>query len=174
MKTNRNERTPKEIDDIQDRMGSMEELDFSDRKDERSGRVGDTRPEDELRDEYPPERVREAGKTGGEVNDHNPTLDDLSPETLYDETGSRSPRERGEGLPNDKDLSVVDEHTIGGGSGLDEAELGRVKPLDGKPWDASQSEADTELSDEELGMDEQTLSRDDPLDSARYKKPDSE
>ena len=33
-----------EIDDTEDRMGSMRELDFSEERDEREGRVGDERP----------------------------------------------------------------------------------------------------------------------------------
>lgn len=33
-------RTPVEIDDTEDRMGSVRELDFSDRQDEREGRAG--------------------------------------------------------------------------------------------------------------------------------------
>lgn len=37
-----------EIDDIEDRMGSMRELDFSERRDERQGRIGDERPADEV------------------------------------------------------------------------------------------------------------------------------
>ena len=33
--------TPTEIDDTEDRMGSMEPLDFDQRRDERKGRIGD-------------------------------------------------------------------------------------------------------------------------------------
>jgi hypothetical protein len=62
------------------------------------------------------------------------TLDDLSPDTLFDESGANSPDELGDSLPADKELSVVDESAIGGGIGLDEAELARSAPLDGKPW----------------------------------------
>lgn len=36
--------TPIEIDDTEDRMGSVHELDFDERLDEREGRVGDERP----------------------------------------------------------------------------------------------------------------------------------
>src|SRR5690606_15574989 len=140
---------PPEIDDTQDRMGSMEPLDFSASRDDREGRVGDTRPRDEVREEFPRRRVRQAGMTGGEAltsdgHEDGVTLDDLSPETLFDETGARSPRERGEAYPRDKELSVVKGKDIGAGGGLDEAELGRVEPLDGKPWGE-----DTELEDEQ-------------------------
>lgn len=139
------QRTPQEIDDIEDRMGSMEPLDFSERKDERQGRVGDERDPRELQDEYPPERVRDAGLSGGEAlregrHEDNVTQDDLSPETLIPDDGARSPRDRGEDAPSDWDLSIVDEADIGAGGGLDEAELGRVKPLDGKPWDGEPDE----------------------------------
>lgn len=62
------------------------------------------------------------------------SLDDLSPDTLFDESGARSPHEPGGSGPADEALRSVEENEIGGGSGLDEAELGRSAPLDGKPW----------------------------------------
>ena len=132
--------TPQEIDDIEDRMGSMEQLDFSDRQDDRQGRIGDRRPDEEIQHEYPEERVREAGQSGGETlregrHEDGVSLDDLSPETLIDDTGARSPRERGDDMPADRDLSVVSEGDIGAGEGLDEEEMARRRPLDGVPWD---------------------------------------
>lgn len=138
MSTQRNAHTPQEIDDIQDRMGSMEQLDFSDRK-ERQGRIGDERPEAEVDHEYTDQRVREAGLSGGETlgegeYEDGVSMDDLSPETLIDESGARSEREPGERGPLDQDLSIVNADEIGAGSGLDEAELARRDPLDGKPW----------------------------------------
>ncbi|WP_296257797.1 MULTISPECIES: serine kinase/phosphatase [unclassified Pseudomonas] len=123
---------PEPIDDNEDRMGSMEELNFNDNN-EPSGRIGDTIPADELETRIPDERVREAGMTGASTEDHNPTDDDLSPETLIHEDGARSPREQGEDGPADFDLSVVDEDDIGGGGGLDEEEMAILDPLDGKP-----------------------------------------
>ena len=53
---------PEPIDDNEDRMGSMEELDFD--EEEPSARIGDLMPEDELAHEIPEKRVREAGMTG--------------------------------------------------------------------------------------------------------------
>lgn len=140
MSTPKQPATPQEIDDIEDRMGSIEQLDFSERKDDREGRVGDRRPLEEVQQEYPDERVREAGQSGGEtlkegLHEDGVSLDDLSPETLIDETGARSPEERGDDEPADRDLTIVGEEEIGGGSGLDEAELARKRPLDGEPWD---------------------------------------
>lgn len=123
---------PEPIDDNEDRMGSMEELNFND-SNEPSGRIGDTIPEAELETYLPDERVREAGMTGASTDDHNPTDDDMSPETLIREDGARSPSERGTGAPADQDLSIVDEDDIGGGSGLDEEEKAILDPLDGKP-----------------------------------------
>ena len=123
---------PEPIDDNEDRMGSMEELNFNDNN-EPSGRIGDTIPADELETYIPDERVREAGMTGASTDDHNPTDDDMSPETLIDEDGARSAREQGEGGPADFDLSIVDEDDIGGGDGLDEEEMAILDPLDGKP-----------------------------------------
>jgi hypothetical protein len=79
----------------------------------------------------PNERVREAGLTGASTADHEPTDDDMSPETLIREDGARDADEAGEGNQADWDLSIVDEDDIGGGNGLDEAELARRDPLDG-------------------------------------------
>lgn len=132
--------TPREIDDTEDRMGSVHELDFSDRKDEREGRIGDERPPAEVAKEFPPQRVVESGMTGGEaltdsLHEDNVTDDDLSPDTLLDETGARDRYEPGDGTgPADQQLSEVDAGDIGGGIGLDEAELARSDPLDGEPW----------------------------------------
>ncbi len=58
-------------------------------------------------------------------------MDDLAPETLIDESGARSPAERGGESPADKRLRVVHGNEIGAGHGLDEAELARRDPLDG-------------------------------------------
>lgn len=128
-----------EIDDTEDRMGSMRELDFSEERDERQGRVGDERPLGEVGQEFPRDREAQAGLSGGEAltdstHEDNVTLDDLSPDTLLDETGGYSPDDHSANHPIDKELSVVDESQIGGGIGLDEAELARSAPLDGKPW----------------------------------------
>lgn len=122
---------PEPIDDNEDRMGSMRELDFDDKGDD--ARIGDLIPEDELAREIPEQRVREAGLTGASTPDHHPTDDDLDPEILIREDGARSAEEEGEDNPADFDLTVVNEDDIGGGDGLDEAELGRLDPLDGKP-----------------------------------------
>jgi len=73
-------------------------------------------------------------RTSNNEREDNITPDDLSPETLYDLSGTRSARERGEEGVADEELRAVDEVEIGGGKGLDEAELARSAPLDGKPW----------------------------------------
>lgn len=45
------------------------------------------------------------------------------------------------GPPSDRDdLKVVDKDEVGAGGGADEAEMARVDPLDGKPWDGDQEE----------------------------------
>ncbi|MGN8248239.1 phosphotransferase system, HPr-related protein [Pseudomonas sp. SMV7] len=131
--------TPTEIDDTEDRMGSVHELDFSDRLDDREGRAGDERPPQEVAHEFPGRRVAESGMTGGEtlgdsLHEDNVSYDDLSPDTLFDESGARDPHEPGHGGPADKSLRHVDADEIGGGIGLDEAELARSAPLDGEPW----------------------------------------
>ncbi|MBK5304358.1 MULTISPECIES: hypothetical protein [Gammaproteobacteria] len=119
------EAQPEPIDDNEDRMGSVHELDFD--KEEPSARIGDLIPE-----KMPEERVREAGMTGGSTDDHESTDDDMSPETLIREDGARDAREEGEGDQADWDLSIVDEDDIGGGNGLDEEEMARRDPMDGK------------------------------------------
>lgn len=121
---------PEPIDDNEDRMGSMRELEFDD--DEYDARTGDELPEDEREQLMPDERVREAGMTGASMDDRQPTDDDMSPETLIREDGARDAQEAGEDEQADWDLSVVGENDIGGGDGLDEAEMADIDPLDGK------------------------------------------
>ena len=120
---------PEPIDDNEDRMGSMHELDFDD--DEPSAKIGEEIPENEREQLMPRERVREAGMTGASTGDHESTDDDMSPETLIREDGARDAKEAGEGGQAEWDLSIVDEDDIGGGNGLDEAELAKRDPLDG-------------------------------------------
>jgi len=121
---------PEPIDDNEDRMGSMRELEFDD--DEYDARIGDELPEDEREQLMPDERVREAGMTGASMDDRQPTDDDMSPETLIREDGARDAQEAGADEQADWDLSVVGENDIGGGDGLDEAEMADIDPLDGK------------------------------------------
>ncbi|UVL83138.1 serine kinase/phosphatase [Pseudomonas sp. B21-028] len=121
---------PEPIDDNEDRIGSIHELEFD--EDEPSAKIGDELPENEREQLMPRERVREAGMTGAATDDHQPTEDDMSPETLIREDGARDAREAGDDEQADWDLSVVDENDIGGGDGLDEAEMADIDPLDGK------------------------------------------
>lgn len=90
------------------------------------------------------DRAADGGLTEASQPGEGPTMDDATPETLQPEDGARSPREAGgSNTPADQDLSNVEENEIGAGGGLDEAELGRVRPLDGKPWnDNDGDEAD--------------------------------
>ena len=121
--------TPAPIDDNEDRMGSMRELDFDEQ--EPTAEIGDEIPRREREHLMPDERVREAGMAGASTADHEPTDDDMSPETLIHEDGARDAREEGDGEQADWDLSIVDEDEIGGGNGLDEAELADIDPIDG-------------------------------------------
>ncbi|PZW92909.1 hypothetical protein DFS28_11010 [Pseudomonas sp. 478] len=120
---------PEPIDDNEDRMGSMQELDFD--EEEPSAKIGDELTQSERERLMPRERVREAGMTGASTDDHESTDDDMSPETLIREDGARDAHEAGEGGQADWDLSIVDEDDIGGGNGLDEEELARRDPMDG-------------------------------------------
>ncbi|WP_431481442.1 serine kinase/phosphatase [Pseudomonas thivervalensis] len=121
---------PEPIDDNEDRMGSMHELEFDD--EQPSAKIGDELPKDEREQLMPRERVREAGMTGASTDDHQSTDDDMSPETLIREDGARDASEAGDDEQADWDLSVVHENDIGGGDGLDEAEMADIDPLDGK------------------------------------------
>ncbi|AMZ74385.1 MULTISPECIES: hypothetical protein [Pseudomonas] len=121
---------PEPIDDNEDRMGSMHELEFD--EEEPSAKIGDELPDNEREQLMPRERVREAGLTGASTDDHQPTDDDMSPETLIREDGARDTHETEADERADWDLSVVDENDIGGGDGLDEAEMADIDPLDGK------------------------------------------
>lgn len=84
-------------------------------------------PEDEI-------GLTGAATLGESEHEDNVSLDDLSPDTLIDDSGARSPLERGGDGALDEELSVVEESEVGSGFGLDEAELARSAPLDGKPW----------------------------------------
>jgi hypothetical protein len=121
---------PQPIDDNEDRMGSVHELDFD--EEESSAKIGDELSAKEREQLMPRQRVLEAGMTGASTDDHEPTDDDMSPETLIREDGARDGHEAGEDNRADWDLSIVDEDDIGGGNGLDEAELARRDPMDGK------------------------------------------
>ena len=110
---------PEPIDDNEDRMGSMRELDFD--EEEPTAEIGDEMPRGERKHRMPDERVREAETTD----------DEMSPENLIREDGARDAREEGEGEQADWDLSIVDEDEIGGGNGLDEAELAEREPVNG-------------------------------------------
>ena len=121
---------PEPIDDNEDRMGEMRELDFDEQ--DQTAEIGDELPRRERDHLMPDERVREAGLTGASTDDHESTDDDMSPETLIREDGARDAQEEGEDNAADYDLSVVGENDIGGGNGLDEAELADLDPLNRK------------------------------------------
>jgi len=105
-----------------DRSAEQDELDFDD---------ADEPSFQDLAPDYEFELLDE--ESDSETVDNNGTDDDLTPENLIPEDGSRSPYEPGGSIPSDESLSIVSEDEIGEGYGLDEAELARVDPLDGKP-----------------------------------------
>ena len=110
---------PEPIDDNEDRMGSVRELDFDDQ--EPKAGIGDELPLVERK-----RRMRDERVGGAETTD-----DEMSPENLIREDGARDAQEEGEGEQADWDLSIVNEDDIGGGNGLDEAELAERDPVDG-------------------------------------------
>jgi hypothetical protein len=99
--------------------------------DERSGRAGDRKRFTAQRDEYPPARVREAGRTAGETaHPERNTADDAAPDTLLDDEGGQNPADQRGPRAADTALSVVDISAIGAGGGRDEAEAAQVDPID--------------------------------------------
>lgn len=97
-------------------------------------------------------RPREYEERLGRPLDASDRATDLSPDDpeAQDSFPVSGPEE------ND-DLRMVDADEIGAGAGLDEAELARVDPLDGKPWDGDRGEAlgSPNLADEDFPAQEQ-------------------
>lgn len=110
------------------RSAARDELDFS--NDKPTPSFIDLEPENELSEIVQDNQRSKSTKIAMPGDD--PTDDDLAAEVLIKEDGARSSHERGNGKAMDQRLSIVDEDEIGAGYGLDEAELARVKPLDGK------------------------------------------
>lgn len=106
--------------------------------DERDGRVGDPQSRRELREEFPPARVRDAGRTAGEVVDRDVTADDASPETLLDDERSRTPASTRGRVPQDARLSRVSAREAGLGGGVDEAEQADLEPVGRREAEALQ------------------------------------
>lgn len=121
-----------------DRGAEMDELNFSD--DEPTPSFNDLETEAEQDRDQILSEASDPGLTGAATPGREPTNDDMSPETLIHEDGARSPHEPGGNTPTDKQFSTVNESEIGGGGGLDEAEMARAKPLDGKQWDGNPNE----------------------------------
>ena len=118
------------------RSAELDELNFSD--DESRPTFVDLENESEIAHDLFSQNDANLTKTAMPGDD--PTNDDMSPETLILEDGARSPHENGSDEPVDQSFTIVGEREIGGGNGMDEAELGRAKPLDGKPWDGNPDE----------------------------------
>lgn len=98
----------------------VEELSF---EDDPPAHIGDPLQDEQLSEQLPDARQRSGGLTGGETPDQSVTDDDLSPETLFEEEGYEVPAEP----PADKNLRNADGSEIGGGTGLDEAELAQIE-----------------------------------------------
>lgn len=141
------------------------ELDFA-RGDERGGRAGDERRPEDIADEFPAARVRQAGLSGGEIAgslgpDSRVTADDMAPETLLDEERSRTPDAHARRDAADTLLSDADEATIGEGTGADEAEFADEDPID--PDELAERRQDAG----ETGYDDETADSAAPPDAPR-------
>lgn len=117
------------------------------RGDTRGGRIGDARDAHERNEEFPPERVREAGRTAAAMPDGEITADDLSPETLLDSEPSRTPHARDARTPADTALRTVNAAQIGAGDGLDEAECADLDPVGRKAAAATRRKAQRHARD---------------------------
>lgn len=112
--------------DKNNRPAEMDELDFED--EEPSSKAGDAPEPADVQHYRAAERARAAGLTGAALPDEDSTDDDLTPENLLAEDGARSSREPGSEEPAEWELT--EKYDVGGGHGLDEAELARRDPLD--------------------------------------------
>lgn len=92
-------------------------------------------------------RVQRAGLTEASLPEIGPTDDDLAPETLIHEDGALSPLEAGDDVPADRSYRIASATEVGAGFGLDEAELARVDPLDGEPWEDDEQSDNNKQSD---------------------------
>lgn len=109
-------------------------------------------------------RAGEAGLTEASMPGQGPTDDDATPETLNPDDGSRSAEEAGVAASAaDTELTEVGKAGVGGRHGLDEAEAGRTRPLDGKPWDG---DPDDPLVPETAADDNLTAQRSSEPDSS--------
>jgi hypothetical protein len=96
-------------------------------------RTGDLEPRSKVAAAFPPVRVREAGRTGGEVLDDSVdetiTADDFAPENLLNDDPAEDPMRDGFFVPADQNLTIVNGRDAGLGEGLDEAEWADVDPV---------------------------------------------
>ncbi len=88
------------------------------------------------------QRYDEGGGAPDGTVDNTATADDLAPETLLDENGGGAPLAGRDA--EDVSLTVVDEDRIGGGKGLDEAELAIAEGGGPRSGDDSEDEDDEE------------------------------
>ncbi|MFP3517534.1 serine kinase/phosphatase [Pseudomonas sp. SIMBA_077] len=127
---------PAEIDDLEDRSGSVEPLNFED--DEVHESLSDLFTDEERAKHVAGQSGRRAGLNGAALPDEDVdgdfADDDLEQEMLIREDGARDAKEAAEGSddPADQELRLVDEDEIGAGKGLDEAELADIDPV-GRP-----------------------------------------
>ena len=112
--------------DQRDSADDIKELSFEDRP---PPRIGDTRSRRKDEEEFPPERVEEAGRTGGEIPQEGLTADDLSPETLLDDLPSHTPAAEEQRVPLDTVLREVGPEEAAVGYGEDEAEQALRDPV---------------------------------------------
>lgn len=120
---------PADIDDTEDRMGSVEPLDFED--DDGHEPLTDLLSDEEYQRHVAGHRPRNRELSGAALPGRDSNPDDLDADMLTPEDGARDAQEatQSRGGAADWDLSVVDEDEIGAGHGLDEAELAEVDPV---------------------------------------------
>lgn len=140
-----------------DRPAELDELNFED--DDYHARAGEPAESTDVEHFRAEDGAQEAGLSGAAAPGGDASRDELTPETLLPEDGSRSPREPGGQAAAEWELT--EKFDVGGGHGLDEAELARLDPLDKKPWDGDADEPLTPLAEAD---DEDSFADDDEDD----------
>ena len=172
--------TPTEIDDTEDRMGSMEPLDFDQRRDERKGRIGDRAGRGNHRS-FPPEREAEAGMTVGEVPGGETTMDDRRQRRRFRTMARAHPRTRPRrpgGSGSERGVRARDRRR----RGPRRSRAGPLRPAGrqtlGRPRqgdeDTGLSGGDAVLREDDSVLSDDELEGDAPLDSGRDKRPGSD
>ena len=71
----------------------------------------------------------------GDIGEEDPAAGGRAPDSLVEDEKPPAPAGSDDDALDSQGVHVARQNRIGAGKGLDEAELGRAQPLDGKEWD---------------------------------------